>query len=744
MLQFVSLVAARGRARRFPIGARVPKPLYIAIRTVFAGALAVSLAPARAAVDVPPASTRADPVRQLPELVVKAKAQDGLPPPAPGGQLAKGGRVGLLGNKSVMDTPFSVAHYTSEHMEDEHAITLAQVLNGDPSSRFTGQIGGVADSFYIRGFPINEGNIGELAFDGVYGVAPNFHLFTAYVERVEVLKGPGALLYGLSPNSGVGGVVNVVPKRPLSRDLTRLGLAYQSDSQFAQTVDVSRRFGSERQFGIRFNGLHSNGGTPLDKQNARVGVGALSLDYQGERLRASLDLIEQYERVDAPMRPFLVGAGVMVPPAPDGVRNVAQPWAWWKSNEMSTLGRIEFDVNENLTVFADAGLSKSDVARYSGQTPTILDTLGNTSAVLQNWKFQVNRMTADTGVRGRLKTGPVNHAIVVQANIYRDRLATVNNSGSALRSNIYAPVDSPDPNVPAPASLPKISSATLSGVAFADTLSALGDRVQLTLGVRRQHVQSENFSATTGARTTSYNESAFTPLAGIVFKPLQNVSLYANYIEGLSKGDIAPAIASNAGQVFAPYKTKQKELGVKAELGKMLATFAAFQITKPSGQLYGTTFSVDSEQRNQGLELSLSGELLKGVRVLGGITYIDAELTKTNSAATRGNRPIGVPQWMANVGADWDLPWVHGLTLMGTLNYTGREYVNQANTQSVPSWTTLDLSVRYRTVVYGKATTLRAGVLNLFDRKYWAGVASFGTVSVGAPRTLFASATVDF
>src|SRR5207253_10509117 len=120
---------------------------------------------------------------------------------------------GLLGNKGVMDTPFAVTNYTAQRLEDQQAITLAEVLNSDPSTRFTGQVGGVTDSFYIRGFPINEGNLSEIAFDGVYGVSPNYHLFTEYLERVEVLKGPAALLYGMSPNSGVGGVVNVVPKR---------------------------------------------------------------------------------------------------------------------------------------------------------------------------------------------------------------------------------------------------------------------------------------------------------------------------------------------------------------------------------------------------------------------------------------------------------------------------------------------------------------------------------------------------
>ena len=251
--------------------------------------------------------------KTLPAVVVKGDASPrALPKPYAGGQVATGGRLGMLGNESVMDTPFSVTHYTSKRMQDQEAVTLADVLNRDSSIRFTGQTGGVTDSFYIRGFPINEGNISEFAFDGVYGVVPNYHVFPEYVERVEVLKGPAALLYGMSPNSGVGGVVNVVPKRAFGKDLTRFTADYGSDAQVGGHVDLSRRFGSDRQFGVRFNGLHRQGGTPLDNQTSRADVGALALDYRGEKWRATLDLIEQYQWMDAPTRPFVVASGIAV------------------------------------------------------------------------------------------------------------------------------------------------------------------------------------------------------------------------------------------------------------------------------------------------------------------------------------------------------------------------------------------------------------------------------------------------
>lgn len=682
----------------------------------------------------------------LPTITVAGAgmAPSALPPEFAGGQVARGARMGLLGNRDVMDTPFNVTSYTSQWLDNRQSVTLADALNAEPSVRFTGQIGGVTDSFYIRGFPIGEGNLGEIAFDGVYGVAPNYHVFTDYIERVEVLKGPAALLYGMSPNSGVGGVINMVPKRSLPEDLTRLSADYVGDSQFGGRVDLSRRFGNEGEWGVRVNGMHRQGDTPLDNLYSRTDIGALSLDYQGERLRASLDLLTQHEKVDAPTRPFLVASGIDVPRAADGRRNATQPWGWWKSDGQSALLRVEYDVSDRLTVFADAGGSDTDVSRLSDQTPTIVNSAGDTLVTPNNFRFKVERSTYNAGLRAKLDTGPVRHAISFMGSLYSDRNSQASVFGTPLSSNIYHPITRPEQHIPAPANVPKVSSSDLSGLALADTMSILDERAQLTLGVRQQRIESRNFNATTGARTVSYDESATTPLAGLVIKPWSHVSLYANYIEGLSKGDVAPATASNAGQVFKPYKARQKEVGVKVELDNALLTLAAFEITKPSGQLTNGVYGADSEQRNRGVELSLSGEPLRGVRLLGGVTVLNAELTRTNNAATLGNRPVGVPKFSANLGAEWDLPWVAGLTLTGGMVHTGREYVNQANTQSVPSWTTFDLGARYAMRVQGKDVTLRANVVNLTNRAYWSGVASYGTISQGVPRTLMLSASMDF
>ncbi|MHC2420060.1 iron complex outermembrane receptor protein, partial [Sinorhizobium meliloti] len=507
----------------------------------------------------------------LERIEVKAGTSTGTigtePEAYAGGQVARGGRVGLLGNRDFMDTPFNITSYTAETIDNQGAKTVADVLANDPSVRSTHALGGMLDSFYIRGFPINEGNFGEVAFDGVYGVAPTYRLFTDYIERVEVLKGPTALLYGVSPNSSVGGTINIVPKRASDIDLTRVTTDYASDLYGGGHLDVSRRFGDQRQFGVRFNGSYHGGDTAIDNQSLDVAVGALALDYEGENLRATLDIIGQRQDVEAPLRPFFPVGTFIIPDAPNGRSNVQEPWEWAKTDDLSWLGRVEYDVSDAVTVFAAVGGGNSRVERLFG-TPLLLNSAGDASITPQNFIFDVDRLTAETGVRAEFETAAVDHSVTFQVSGLQQRLARGSNSGTPQLTNIFDPLPRPDQDVPNPTHVPRVSENIFYGFALSDTMSMFDERVQLTLGGRWQHIDTENYDPTTSGVSSFSDESAVTPLAGIVVKPWDNVALYANYVEGLSVGDTAPTTAVNAGETLAPYRSKQYEIGTKVDLGR--------------------------------------------------------------------------------------------------------------------------------------------------------------------------------
>ncbi|MGO4669421.1 TonB-dependent receptor [Bosea sp. 2RAB26] len=682
---------------------------------------------------------------QLDEIVVDGQGtKSEVPPPFAGGQVAEGARLGLLGNTQTLKSPFNMTSFTAALIRNLQAATVADALILDPSVRSSHPSGGIVDSFNIRGFPISEGNNGEIAFDGVFGVAPNYRVFTDYAERIEVLRGPAAALGGIAPNGGIGGIINIVPKRA-EGDLTRIGAEFASKAYGGATFDVARRYGAGREFGVRVNGSLRGGDTAVDRQYNGTGIGSLALDYQGERFRSWLYVLAQRDYWDAPTRPFLASPGVAVPAAPSGRRNVIQPWEHSRIDDGSVLLKNEYDLTDNVTVFANVGGSQSHVDRFFGNSPlpTILNGRGDVTYTPQYLDLAIGRQTYDGGLRARFETGFIKHELTFQASYYHDEIERALTAGRPVSSNIYAPVLT-QPQYATRVPRARTSDSDLTSVALADTLSILDERVLLTLGVRRQSVETNNYSTTTGAVTSSYDEQATTPVVGLVLRPLSNVSLYANYVEGLSRGDIAPTNATNAGEAFAPYRAKQYEAGVKAQFGTFGAGISAFQITKPSAELSGSgVFSVSGEQRVRGLELNVYGEITPELRLLGGATLLDGELTKPALAANLGNRPIGVPSMQLNLGAEWDLPWVKGLTLTGALIHTGKQFINTANTQSLPDWTRVDLGARYATEIAGRKTTFRATVQNVADTRYWSSVASFGTFYAGAPRTFRLSMSVD-
>jgi iron complex outermembrane receptor protein len=132
------------------------------------------------------------------------------------------------------------------------------------------------------------------------------------------------------------------------------------------------------------------------------------------------------------------------------------------------------------------------------------------------------------------------------------------------------------------------------------------------------------------------------------------------------------------------------------------------------------------------------------VRVLGGVALLDARLASTGSVTTSGKVAVGAPVFKGTLNVEWDTPFVKGLTLGAGVITTSSQYVDAANTQAIPTWTTLGLDARYRTILGDKPVTFRGAVQNVFDNSYWLGVASFGAVSQGLPRTFLFSAAVDF
>ncbi|HVI27876.1 TonB-dependent receptor [Hansschlegelia sp.] len=661
-----------------------------------------------------------------------------------GGQVATGSGLGLLGDRDVMDTPFSVTSYTAKTIADQQGRSVGDVVKNDPSVRTTWSDGSYSNQFFIRGFPVGNPDI---SISGLYGLAPYQMAGTAWVDRVEVLKGPSALLNGMAPGGSIGGAINLVPKRAGDDPLTRLTLGYASNAQFGSSVDLARRFGPDDAFGVRLNGSYRKGDTSVHGQSTELGEAALGLDYRGERLRLSADVIYQKNDSDNPVRPIYYRAGFQIPKAPKASADLGQDWYYTKGEDITGVVRAEYDVTENFTAYATFGAHRNTLTGlYNFEY--IKNAAGDFDANNYYQPTYNRAWTGETGVKARLETGPVRHELTISATRLYSELGNRPQVISTYSSNIYDPggVKKPDLS-PWFSSTPKTSALTLSTVAVADSLYMLDDRLQLILGGRFQKVQQKAWNVTTRARTADYDEQAFTPAVGVVVKPWERVSLYVNYIEGLSQGPVAPAGSENFGAAFPPMKSKQYEAGVKIDFGRVAATMSLFQIEQPNGLLDAKTnrYGLDGETRNRGVELNVFGELAVGLRLLGGVAFMDGVQTKTANGANNGKRAIGIPKTQLNLGAEWDAPIVQGLTFTGRMIHTSKQFASADNSQSIPDWTRFDVGARYTFErADGKPVTLRATVENVFNKSYWAAASTNFGLARGAPRTVLLSSTFDF
>ena len=178
------------------------------------------------------------------------------------------------------------------------------------------------------------------------------------------------------------------------------------------------------------------------------------------------------------------------------------------------------------------------------------------------------------------------------------------------------------------------------------------------------------------------------------------------------------------------------------------ATAALYTLDKPVTYVQNQVFGEFGTQRYRGLELNVFGEPVKGLRVLGGVSFMNAKLKTTQGGVYEGNNAIGVPRRQLTLGGDWDVPGVQGLALNARLIHTSSQYANAANTLQVKGWTRTDLGVRYlMDIGNDRLLTLRARVDNVFDKQYWASVGGYpgsNYLVQSIPRTFAVSASVDF
>jgi len=280
-----------------------------------------------------------------------------------------------------------------------------------------------------------------------------------------------------------------------------------------------------------------------------------------------------------------------------------------------------------------------------------------------------------------------------------------------------------------------------------------GPQLMALLGANYAGIKQTVYNTTVNSShqlTTAYDKNQLTPTLSLIAKPEPWISTYATYSQSLEQGTVVPTtgavIYTNAGQVFAPMLGTEWDFGAKADVQGVLLTAALFRIEKAlqvnETNTNGThTLTQSGLQVNKGLELTATGNLWEGLRIYGGVTLINPRIEQNQAnPASNGMRPQNVANRLIKMTAEYDIPFVPGLTLTGGVYHTGSQAVDILNTEFLPPFTTEDIGFRYRAKLpSGQEAVFRLNVNNLTDHRYW-----LSSNYLGTPRSVAMSAQIKF
>lgn len=729
-----------------------------ALRAVSTFALLVAASPCWA----DPATTSAQGVEELPPVTVTAPATsakaDGS---AAAGYRTEKADLGPLGDKKILDTPYSIVSVPRELMDAQQATQINDVVKYDPSAQIEPRGNLDFGRPQTRGF--ENASTQNTRIDGLNSYTIMSYPMEAF-QSLEILNGAAGALYGAS---SAGGIFNFISKRATDAPLAEATLGYDANGLLTEHVEASGRL-ADGAIGYRLNALTENGQSYVVGSDVKRDLVSGNFDFHlGPHTKLELNAYYYLDDELGFPAAFVYGAspGKGLPYAPVLTANLpAAP-------DPTKPGYGVIGAGQTLqAAVADAKL----IHEYSSDWKLTLGVLGQTlgrtenptgsygAADPGNWLTSgsgaYNVIVGDTGLRqnvdsylanlnGRVTTGPITHDLVIATNGYEQVGYTRIGQNYLLGSSPIA-----DPTVyslPTYANRGAFYHSTTSGQAVAvlgDTIS-FNEHWQVLLAGSESFLTSRSFSAA-GVQTADYNANGFSPTISLIYKPTSAITTYATYADALQQGDTAPTTAgiTNPGAVLPPYRTKDYELGAKWLMPNNIELdTAAFRMSRPYAFLNPreNTFEAAGDQVNDGVEAMARGRLFDSLNVIGGVTYLDPKLDNTGVASTTNKLVVSVPRWQGNLYLENDIAAVRGLTFEANLHYTGERAANMQNTSWAAAYATLDLGARYVTKIGGHRLTWRVGVSNVTDARYWAAIlpetVSGGSSQAGAANTVYAA-----
>ncbi|BDA71233.1 ferrichrome-iron receptor [Calothrix sp. PCC 7716] len=562
---------------------------------------------------------------------------------------------------------------------------------------------------------------------------------TVAIEQVEVLKGPGSVLFGaLEP----GGIINTITKKPKREPYYKLGLEVGNYGFYQPSIDLSGPLTADKKVLYRFiaayNGAdgYFNGG---GKNNTLISP-SITLNL-GDR--TSLDLYYEFSRYAGDLygNTFTVARsdGSLVP---RGVNVWGNPDLTFDERQNHQYGfALKHDFNNNLQIRGAFSAKNFSVPGQRFAVPIAVVDDRFVEFFYLDRTDSTDVYFGQIDLLSKFKTGSIEHQLLLGFD-YEDNSQAFKSFTSPI-----PPLDllNPTYNVARPTDLVQdfmYERLTQSyGVYFQDQI-AFSNNLKLLIGGRYDWVSNELELVLNDTDEPAVNDGAFSPRVGLVYQPSDTISLYASYSRSFLQ-----TTSFSPGQVFKPTRGTQYEVGIKTDFleKKLSATLAAYHLTKTNvvtSDPVNPFLSVQTgEQRSQGIELDVAGEILPGWRVIASYAYTDAEVTKDNSISV-GNQLNNVPTNQASLWTTYEIQQgnLKGLGFGLGLFYVGERQGDLANTFTLSNYLRTDAALYYRWEGLRAAINIR----NLFDTDYASFANSSTYVQRGAPFTITGSVSWEF
>ena len=691
----------------------------------------------------------------LDEIVVEG-SKDVLP----GGNVRTTAKLGVLGDKSVMDIPYSEMSMTAKAVETygDPSQPLANVLMNNPSIR-TSTTSPMYTDFSMRGINMNGNHM------MLNGVPSLFYQFTTppshVIDRIDITSGPNAGVNGVSmsnngTNSGATpapGTINIVTKRALNTPINRYTQTFSGRGNAGEFIDVGRRFGENNEWGIRVNAEYMEGGLALPGAEKNEKNIFINMDHRGDNNITNLFAGYFDLRVNGGQRWFSLPnsySSTVLPDAPDSKNNYDfNGTTKYVHGYLATLNH-EHKLDDTWSYFANMGYSRRSGNKDNQGASIKFDEHGNFVGNQFNQQNEEGKNAyVQFGLKGNLETGAVKHDLALSVDRswarYWNKSKSYKPNGQEILGNLYDGIIFPDNYV-----LQSFGDGTPQweetniGLTIADTISY--GKASMLLAASRKH---ENFESFTGK---SFKNDNILPTYGLTYKPVENMAFYYGHTESFSRGLVVSGNNyTNNGETMEPVKSKQNEIGVKYQNAGMMTTLSYFDIDEANrydinsnDPNHPLTKVDDGKNRYKGVELTVNGKLADKWTVTGGLLYLDAEREKTKNGTKDGWFVNGASEWSGVLGLEYKPDDSFGI--VGRAVWNDKAYIDSKSSSGkteIPSYVTFDLGFNYKTKINTVPVKLSAMCYNVADKDYWMGRGSSTTIGLSMPRTFMLSAQFD-